>query len=462
MMWPCVFKAAAGAMLAWLLFSSPHAWAQAAPRTEISFARFFGSCEADFGSVTDPALATGECGIITALANRFNATNTDGIVLRPQVIEHGSYYNQLGARIIGRDLPAIIIMHSSVLSDFARRELLEPLDEGFQSVGISSADFTPQAERAVNIGGRRYALPFDTHAWLWHLNHNLLKQAGLVNPDGSVLVPRSPQELLAQARRFKAATGKPYFIWLTVNDAPFFARTLMTLVHQQGGTLFPKSPTEIDLRSREVRDALELMQTMYNEGLASHGHDYAQGIRAFVAGQGAVMVNGTWLIGDLNKQATVRGSALERGYATLPFPTLFSQPAMWADNHVMAMLKGGTGNPAERRAALLFLKFLYDEGGAWARTGQLPTRQSVLDSGAFRALPFRPALVPIGQFGAGLPLSVARQSRVASILGDGVGSIILHGKPVDATLARAERSITQLLQRESQFSAGRLLAPAKP
>ena len=53
------------------------------------------------------------------------------------------------------------------------------------------------------------------------------------------------------------------------------------------------------------------------------------------------------------------------------------------------MLKGGTKDEAQRKAALTFLKFLWDNDGEWARTGHLPANKTALDSAAFRALPMR-------------------------------------------------------------------------
>lgn len=434
------------------------AHAQAPKPIEIQFARFFGSCEAEFGSVTDPAAATGECGIITVLTNRFNASQHEALV-RTQIIEHRPYYSQIGGRIINRDVPAVAILHGSTLNDFVKRGLVEPLDEGFREVGVDPADFTPQARRAVTINGRTFALPFDTHSWLWHINLNLLKSAGLVGADGKPVIPRSEDELLAQARRFKAATGKPYFILLTVNDAPAFMRTLVTLVQQQGGTLFPRTPTEIDLKSAEVERAVTLLATLYREGLASHGHDYGAAIQAFASGQGAVMINGTWLLGDMDAQSRQAGRPLYQGYAAVPFPQLHGQPGAWADNHLMVMLKGGTHNAAERRAALQFLKFLYDEGGAWARTGQLPTRRSVIESAEYRALPFRPQIAPLADYGASFPQAVARQSRVMTMLGDALTAVVVHGAPMKDTLAREQRSINRMLERDAQFTHTGAAAP---
>lgn len=440
------------ALTAWLLVPVTPAWAQ--PPVVIDFARFFGACDAQFSSVTDPAQATGECGIITVLVNRFNARNPD-VRVRTQIIEHRPYYSQIGGRVINRDVPAVAILHGSTLNDFVKRGLVEPLDTGFAEVGVNAADFTPQARRAVTVSGRSdgkvFALPLDTHSWLWHINLNLLRQAGLA--DGTTpRLPRSEAELLQQARQFKQATGKPYFVLLTVNDAPAFARTLMTLVQQQGATLFPRRPTEMDLGSAAVQRAVALLQTLYSEGLATHGHDYGAAIQAFVAGQGAVMVNGTWLLGDLWKESQRAGRPLSGGYAAVPFATLYSQPGAWADNHLLVMLKGGTHNAAERSAALRFLRFIDDEGGAWARTGQLPTRQSVMVGPAFMALPMRPQVARLSDFGGALPQAVARQSRVTTMLGDALTGVVVHGAPLAPTLAAAQRAINRMLERDAQFT----------
>lgn len=56
--------------------------AKADPVT-ITFARFFGACEGEYGAVTDPSKARGECGIITTLVNKFNADNAGTIVVKP-------------------------------------------------------------------------------------------------------------------------------------------------------------------------------------------------------------------------------------------------------------------------------------------------------------------------------------------------------------------------------------------
>jgi len=421
--------------------------ATAAP-VEITLARFFGSCDAEFGQVTDPARVSSECGIVTVLTNKFNAQQAGRIRVNTQVVEHSAYYPQLGARIVGGDLPTIAIMHSSVLGDFAKRDLLQPLDGA-----LDATDFTPHARHGVSFGGHVLALPYDSHAMLWHINLGLMKQAGLVDAAGHARLPTSPQALLDQARAFKRATGKPYFVWLTLNDPSFFARSVLGLVNQQNASLFPKTDQAIDLGTPEVRAAVSFMRTVYAEGLSTRNMDYSAALQAFMAGAGGVMPNGTWLLGQLNDRAAQPGNPLSRAYEALPEPTLYARPATWADSHVWVMLRNAKQTPAEREAAHQFLRFLNDESLAWARTGQLPARQSAVDSAAFKALPMRASLGPVAQVGTGLPPTVARQSRVMGLLGETVAAIVVSGEPLEATLAKGQQRINRLLERESRFLA---------
>jgi multiple sugar transport system substrate-binding protein len=191
---------------------------------------------------------------------------------------------------------------------------------------------------------------------------------------------------------------------------------------------------------------------MYEEGLTTRGQDYGAALQSFAAGEGAVMINGTWIIGDLLRRSHQAHGA--GGYTAVPFPRLYAHSAVWADNHVMVLLKGGTLDARSRHAALAFLKFLYDEGGVWSHTGQLPTRRSVIESASFTRLPLRSEIAAISRDGVALPIEVARQAIVAKTLGDAMVAVIAYGADPDRTLARAETSINRMLARDAQFQGG--------
>jgi multiple sugar transport system substrate-binding protein len=422
-------------------------FANAAERTEITLMRFFGSCESKYGAVTDPRQATGECGIITTLVNRFNATNTDGIVVRTDIAEWGPYYDQLNARLVAKDAPTITVMHESILGDYVRRKLVLPLDEGFKQVGIDSGDFTEHASHGVTFGGQVYALPFDTWSWLWHVNMNLMRQAGLVQRDGKPVLPHSPEELLAQARRFKQATGKPYFAWAVANEMVAYTRTFMTLVQQQGGRVFAEDGRSINVHGPEARTALLLMKRLYDEGHIKPNTDYSAANRAWLNGEGGVLLVGTWTIDQFMAEAAKPASPLYRGYEVAPFPQLYAKPALFADGHSWVMLRQGVKNEQQRVAALKFLKFLYDHDIEWSRTGHLPTRRSVAASPAFTALPFRDGLASITRDGQGLPPEVPVQRTVQNLIGEEIGNLVIADKPIEAVIAGIEKRVNVALRK---------------
>ena len=70
-------------------------------RTEIVVQRFFGECGAVYGQMTDVSQAEGECGILTALINKFEAENPD-IRLKINVVAWPGY-PQLTAQVAARD-----------------------------------------------------------------------------------------------------------------------------------------------------------------------------------------------------------------------------------------------------------------------------------------------------------------------------------------------------------------------
>ena len=138
-------------------------------------------------------------------------------------------------------------MHSGVMSDYAAKGLIEPVEPYLREAGIDPASFTDASRRAVTIGGRIYGLPWDSHGGLFHVNLALLRKAGLMRGDQPIL-PQSADELLRHARQFKARTGKPYLIQSLVGE-PYQTRNSTLLMAQNA-----VSPTQARrLRTPEAR-----------------------------------------------------------------------------------------------------------------------------------------------------------------------------------------------------------------
>src|SRR5262249_39817489 len=99
----------------------------------------------------------------------------------------------------------------------------------------------------------------------------------------------------------------------------------------------------------------------------------------------------------------------------------------------------------KRKAAVEFLKFLWDNDFEWARTGHLPVRQSVANSQAFLDLPHRKDIVSLTKDGTALPQAVKRQFGLQEILTQEFNAAAQNQKTVDQALADAESRVNELL-----------------
>jgi multiple sugar transport system substrate-binding protein len=412
-------------------------------RVTLTVQRIFGACEAEYGNVTDIASAEGECGIMTAIINRFEAENPDIRVEENIVFWPG--YDQLTAQLAANDIPDLVTMHGSVLPDYQSRGLLEPMDPVLTRAGIDPAGLTEAADRAVTIDGQRWGMPIDTWAPLWHINMNLFREAGLTTQDGQPILPSSPEELYSHAAQFRERTGRPYFVLSTANEYASFARNFYTLAMQQDADLFP-APRDADMQSPEAGAALEVFRTVFERDFTTKNQDYSAAVSGFLRGDGGVFIVGTWMVGAFEQASHEPGSALEDGYAVLTYPQLFQHHRVFADGHGWAMPVDPRRTEAEVEAAERFLAFFAEHNLDWSRTGHLPVFSDVLESQAWLELPHRAALRGLADEATPLPRYVRRQFPLETIVGQEVSAAVTMLKPVDEAQADLDRRAEALLE----------------
>jgi multiple sugar transport system substrate-binding protein len=411
--------------------------------TEITLFRFFGGCSDEYGNVTDLSKAVGECGIIQVLANKFNAENKEGITVKTQTVEWGVYYDRLSATFAGAIPPDIAVMHRSVLPNYLARNLLQPLGQRFSEVGIDATDFLPVAREAVTSKGEIWALPFDVHALVWHVNVDLFTQAGLVDAEGQPKMPTSAAELIQHAETMKARTGKRYIAIPSATD-PMPTWQYLTWIWQQGSNLID-AERKANLESKESKESLRLLHSLYAAGHASSKNDYSSAQQAFLNGEAAVLINGTWGVETYDAQARDPKVALKR-YVVRDMPTLYGTDAVWSDSHLWVLPKQRRPDPARQKAALAFLKYLNDNNFQWARTGHLPVRTSVLQSAQLQALPHRSEYTRTATIARAVP-AIENQRAIQDLLVNELNSTWLVNKSPEQVLPEAQRRAAAILRR---------------
>jgi multiple sugar transport system substrate-binding protein len=409
-------------------------------KTRIYLQRFFGECGAEFGTSVDVAKAEGECGIMTALINRFNAENPDVRIDVNVVAWPG--YPQLTAQVAARDPPDVVTMHSGMISDYALKGLLEPVDDYLRRGGVSPTSFTEASRAGVTIGKRTYGLPWDTHGGLFHVNTALFAKAGLMR-GGKPVLPTSADELIAQARQFQQRTGKPYLIQSNVGDTAYAARNQYTYMMALGAPVFPDA-RHIKLATPEGELVANFFRRINAERLGTLNMDTPAAIAAFMSGEGGIYPTGTWMIGSFDKEANTPGRPLYKSYAVFPYPRLWGEHVEFVGGHAW-VVPTRERNDKQRDAIARFFKFMAAHNYDWARTGHIPAFEAVLQDPRFKALPHRSDIAPLARIGRPLPSYIQRQNAIEGMVGEEMVAGFTGQKPVRQALRDAERRVNDLL-----------------
>ena len=334
----------------------------------IKLARFFGDCAEDVAGVTDVSQATTECEVIQIIENAFNEADNGITIEKVGGQAWGDYYTQLSTAFAGGEVPNVAVMHQHRLPDFAGRDLLMPLDETFAASDvIDFDDYTEPAQQAATFDGTVYALPFDIHASLWHMNVDIYEAAGLTDGEGNPIMPTSTDELIAQCEAIEAA-GSMCFShdWFEFGVG---ARLFLALSQQQGGALYDGTAATPD--SAEGKEALAFLNELATHSDPQQGYTDSQS--AFLNGDVAILHNGTWVVDQYNREAGFT-------YLATNVPTLYDTPSTWGDSHMWVLPGVSNEDPAMAAASVEFLEFLYENIGNWARgTGHIAPRTSLLE-----------------------------------------------------------------------------------
>ncbi len=405
---------------------------------EVTLGRFFGACE-DAG--TDTKVSVGEACIIQSIINAADA-EIEGVSINTLPTDWGNYYDQIKAAYAGGTPPDVHVMHRHRIPEFAGLGALANLSDDLASAGIDTSDWSATALDAVSYEGGIYGVPMDFHANLWHVNMDVMEAAGLV-ADGKPVLPTSPAELLEHAQMVKDATGQDYLA-ADFAQFPIGVRLVLALMWQQNANIFDGDTATIN--NDAAKAAVSAMTQLFDAELANPQLNYADSQQAFLNGEAAILVNGTWVV-DFYAAEAAKAEVGLNNYYVADFPTLFDTGATWADSHMWAIPASVKANDPETYAASLkVLAFINDHNVDWARTGHMAVRTSVVESDEYANLPHRAEYTGTASIARDTPPS-ERYGAIQDVLNRELQAIWLTGKSVDMALADAEGEVQDLLER---------------
>ncbi len=422
------------------LVLSASAFAANAAAVDVEFTHFFGSCDDEWGQNLDldATVGKGECALITTLVNKYNKENDKGIVVGRKTLPWDNYYDALKASYASGNSPDVATMHGDVLYGYQRRGLLTDITKFTKSNGIDVNDWTDAAKSVATFGDKVYAMPYDSHGLIWHVNVDAFKKAGLVDASGEPILPTSKAEWLEHAKIMKEKAGVEYFTAALNNNAhPVWV--WQTLVGQQNSNFISADGTKPNFLTDEGKEALNTMKELVDAGAVDPKHNYDASQNAFLKGEVAVWINGTWSVKSYATQAE-SGKVGLKNYMPLSFPAIYEKETVALGSHTFILPKQKKG--AKTAEAMDFLGFMSQHNKHWANTGHLPVRKSDLNSPEFADISYKDAAFNAMQ----VPV-ISNPAAVGDALLSEITAVWLNGEDPVKALEKAQNKAKRTMNK---------------
>lgn len=104
----------------------------------------------------------GDGPVMKKLVDQFNAEHPN-IKVSMNVYKWEDYYAKVPAAVSAGQGPDLGIMHVDSVATNAARQVVLPLDDVANALGLTEADFSPPVWKAGVYKGARYSIPLDVH-----------------------------------------------------------------------------------------------------------------------------------------------------------------------------------------------------------------------------------------------------------------------------------------------------------
>ena len=311
----------------------------------------------------------GDGAFMKKMIETFNSEH-ENIEVQMNTLEWADFYSKVPNAVASGAGPDIAAMHVDQVGTNAARGVIMPLDDFTGAMDLSQDDFAETVWNAGMYDEKRYAIPLDVHPLGFYYNTKLLQQGGITEP------PKDRESWEAALTGMKSK-GVQYPFWATATWPAHLI--FISLLGQFGGSLYNDEASEATFASDAGVEALEWYASHVEKGFSPPNVANDAQAQAFRQGRDAMTWDGIWM---MNEWAKVQG--LEWGAA--PLPTIGEKPAVWASSHQLTVMQQRQPDENKLHAARDFLAYLSENSIEWAKSGQIPARNSVRESDEFAGL----------------------------------------------------------------------------
>lgn len=314
------------------------------------------------------------------MIDNFNKSQSE-IKVNNLKLEWGEYYTKLMTAVAAGKGPDIGVSHTSKLPEMVEQGLVYELDEFAQPVGVKWEDFNQNILSATIFDGKHYAVPVDTHPFVFYYNKKLLKPLGVLDDNGKIKADLNGEGFIKFLTEIKGKLpeGVAPLSLAQDNDDPF--RLWYALYFQQGA----KGLLSADLKKAEIDTDKAVAAAKYVNSLFYDHKVIPMNLKDFYQffqqEKAATFMSGVWCTGIWE------GAKMDFG--AMPLPRIFDKEATWGDSHTLVLPVTAKKENEKLKAGLKFLNFVADSGALWAKAGHIPAKDTVVKSDEFKQLPFR-------------------------------------------------------------------------
>jgi multiple sugar transport system substrate-binding protein len=320
------------------------------------------------------------------LISEFNAANAGNIEIQGTTLDWGvPFYTKVQTSAAVGEGPDVMTYHASRIPlAVSQGTLSEFTAEDWAAMGLGPDSFAKETFDAVNVDGKQYAVPFDTHPIVLYYNKDKLDAAGLIGADGLPTGLDGKDNFMAALQKLKDG-GTQYGLAMTTADGGFAFRTIYSYLCQQNGVIGTDGAWLVDDNADKLANAVQVVADWVKAGVTPEYTDYPSAVALFTSGEAATMINGVWEVPtmtDLEKQGKLFN------WGAIELPILFDRACTYADSHAFAMPAnaGKTPTPEKRAAVLAVIKYMSENSLFWATAGHVPANATVQASAEYKAM----------------------------------------------------------------------------
>ncbi len=305
----------------------------------------------------------GDGPFMTELVDQFMSEH-DNIAIESNTIQWADFYQRVPAAVQAGQGPDVGVMHLDQLATHAARDIIVPLDDLAEGIGLSEDDFTPEIWEAGIYQDQRYGIPLDVHSLAMYYNPEHFEQAGITE------APTDEASFKEALDKLKAAGFQTPFWMPTLWPSHLI---FLSLMWQQGEEPYGDG-TEAAFDSEAGVNALEWQRSIVEDGYSPPNVAIDSQYVAFKNGETSITWDGIWQINDLESN--------DVPYEIAPLPAIFDEQAQWANSHHFFISRQGAEDENKAAAAQVFITWMSEHSADWAGSAMIPARESEREGAA--------------------------------------------------------------------------------